>query len=52
MFAKIISMLEKLFNSDAEVGIYLGDVRELTQGGPDGQWSDGNSPSNSFRFKK
>lgn len=32
--------------------IHIGSVVKLTQGGPDGQWSDGNSPTNPFRFKK
>lgn len=52
MLAKLLKTFLTYFYSESEKGTYLGDVRKLTQGGPDGQWSDGNSPSNSFRFKK
>lgn len=52
MLAKLFKIFLTYSNTGSEKGTYLGDVRKLTQGGPDGQWSDGNSPSNSFRFKK
>jgi hypothetical protein len=32
--------------------VALGGLKKLTSGGPDGQYLDGNSPSNPRRFKK
>lgn len=32
--------------------VVLGQVARLTRGGPDGQWTDGNTGTNPMRFKK